>query len=597
MAWFADLAGKAETLLNNIDEQTGVALRNHSVTKSKKHDFVLQPDRSWTQKKRSLPQAPKKMSLESRSNPSPSKKFSQSNSHAKESENNVQDQIKKKSPAKKTSPKYTTNNFPKMSFDNMNLGDTGMENYGLKRRRNSLPNDLEALKCGNIYKMQNLEVENAMLKNEINVMNREITELLDRLRKTEDEFGQFKNNQNNIELQNHKLKLDNESLKSQLDNLRLKLQDLNSIDVKNREHSEKLEAETTLLRSNNRQLEEKLKLINEELSNKESTILRLENELRHTQVVISEQQGSIEKSTLECQRLETDWESYKLRVKGMLYAKDEEIKKLRQGTNLTEDTKILIEQIEILKEEREELSDALSRVKEESENIKESMSQMEARHTAAQRIVLALRDALKEERSARSRAEMQCVTLGKELKAMHTEMSHTITNLRSALQEKEEELSNVRETSSPPTADTSALNVADYDVAQVAMDKEKIQYLTQTLVQKQGKIESLLADNNTLKIQLEKLATKHKAELAALRPNYSHSIVQVQDGDVRPRSRTNNYSPATSLAQLSLRVGVLSKRYPIFRVFIIFYMIGLHLWVFTVLFTSTPEDYIRPSKS
>lgn len=34
--------------------------------------------------------------------------------------------------------------------------------------------------------MQNLEVENAMLKNELNVMNREISELLDRLRITED---------------------------------------------------------------------------------------------------------------------------------------------------------------------------------------------------------------------------------------------------------------------------------------------------------------------------------------------------------------------------------------------------------------------------
>lgn len=34
--------------------------------------------------------------------------------------------------------------------------------------------------------MQNLEVENAMLKNELNVMNREVTELLDRLRRTED---------------------------------------------------------------------------------------------------------------------------------------------------------------------------------------------------------------------------------------------------------------------------------------------------------------------------------------------------------------------------------------------------------------------------
>lgn len=36
------------------------------------------------------------------------------------------------------------------------------------------------------HKWQNLEVENVMLKNEVNVMNREVADLLDRLRKNED---------------------------------------------------------------------------------------------------------------------------------------------------------------------------------------------------------------------------------------------------------------------------------------------------------------------------------------------------------------------------------------------------------------------------
>lgn len=40
MSWFADLAGKAENLLTNLDEQTGVALRNHNVVKSKNKDHV-----------------------------------------------------------------------------------------------------------------------------------------------------------------------------------------------------------------------------------------------------------------------------------------------------------------------------------------------------------------------------------------------------------------------------------------------------------------------------------------------------------------------------------------------------------------------------
>lgn len=50
-----------------------------------------------------------------------------------------------------------------------------------------MPSDLELINCeGWPIRMQNLEVENAMLKNELNVMNREVSELLDRLRKAED---------------------------------------------------------------------------------------------------------------------------------------------------------------------------------------------------------------------------------------------------------------------------------------------------------------------------------------------------------------------------------------------------------------------------
>lgn len=51
----------------------------------------------------------------------------------------------------------------------------------------SLPTDLELFSTEEFtFKMQNMEVENAMLKNELNVMNREVAELLERLRKTED---------------------------------------------------------------------------------------------------------------------------------------------------------------------------------------------------------------------------------------------------------------------------------------------------------------------------------------------------------------------------------------------------------------------------
>lgn len=37
-----------------------------------------------------------------------------------------------------------------------------------------------------LYKMETLEVENVMLRNELKVMNKEVSELLDRLQRTED---------------------------------------------------------------------------------------------------------------------------------------------------------------------------------------------------------------------------------------------------------------------------------------------------------------------------------------------------------------------------------------------------------------------------
>lgn len=51
----------------------------------------------------------------------------------------------------------------------------------------------------------------------------------------------------------------------------------------------------------------------------------------------------------ECKRLEKDWDTYKLRVKSMLHAKDNEIKTLQDGLDFTEDTKMLMEQIDGLK--------------------------------------------------------------------------------------------------------------------------------------------------------------------------------------------------------------------------------------------------------
>ncbi|CAH2095252.1 unnamed protein product [Euphydryas editha] len=604
MSWFADLAGKAESLLNNLDEQTGAVLRQSNGVKEKKHDIIYNHDSSWGQRKKTIPKNTKKniFTPETRSHYAPTVKNSPTKPHQprspiKQNQDNVktvQENVRKKSPTRKTT-QYNINNCPKTLVGDFN-DIKGSDHFGLRHRRFSLPSDLEIIDSEKLaYNMQNLEVENTMMKNELNVMNREISELLDRLRLTEDELKSTQIKFENSEKRNHTLQDEKDSLVAQIEMIKIQENEVNNVQTKYKEHNQELETNIHLLEYKNGELEDKIKMLTEEISQKEEAQNKLETELRHAQTTIVEQQSSIEKTMAECHRLEKDWEAYKLRVKNMLFAKDNEIKSLREGANLTEDAKMLMEQIETLKEEKEDLSQSITRIRNECDEIKLCMSQLEQRHAAAERVVTALRDTLKEERSYRSRAEVQCLTLGKELQSLRMESAQTIASLRTALQNKEEELNNLRETASTVhTTDTSALNVADYDVIRDS-DNEKIEYLTQMLIQKQGRIDTLLADNNILRIQLDKLESKHRTELASLRSKYSHSVIHVQDGD-RVRSRTN-YT-GSPLSALSLRIGVMIKRFPIFRVLIMFYMIGLHLWVLTVLFTSTPEDFVsRQTKS
>ncbi|KAL0868615.1 hypothetical protein ABMA27_008074 [Loxostege sticticalis] len=600
MSWFADLAGKAENLLNNLDEQTGVALRNHNVAKPKKQDRheTFHQDVGTGQRRRPTGRNPKKVSTatENRATDTPSRKpspiYHQSRSPSKDSQElTIKTPRNRKSPTRKPNTQFSLNNCPRTLVGDIRDNDID-DQYGLKQRRYSLPADLELLTNHNLtYKMQNLEVENAMLKNELNVMNREVSDLLDRLRRTEDELSKTQIKFENLEMQNQRLALERDSQISQIEQLKHKIHEITTGEVaRQREHNNALETEVSLLKDRNLELEEKINQLTEKSSEHNTAQLKLENDLRHAQSTINELQANLEKSTAECQRLEKDWETYKLRVKSMLFAKDNEIKALQEGMSLNEDTKSLIEQLDGLKEEREVLSEAISRVRGECNDMKTYIEQLESRQNSAERVVAALRDALRDERGAKNRAEAQCLAIGKELKTVQIETGQTIASLRTALRDKENELTNLRNTtSSVRSTDTSALNVADYDVMQETIDNDKIHYLTETLVQKQGKIDSLLADNNMLRIQMEKLESKYKAEMASKR-NHTHSVVHV-DGD-RDRCRSRHQQPVSTLTALSVRFSVAMKRHPLFRTFIVIYMICLHLWVLTVLFTSTPDGHI-----
>ncbi|XP_063375652.1 golgin subfamily A member 5 isoform X2 [Cydia amplana] len=577
MAWLADLAGKAETLLNNLDEQTGAALRSNGPRRRHEEEFPAPIGNRSASPKTRFPTSRTPSVNEVKPNYGARKIMLTS----KPLENDYKKDLPRRTMTMKALPKSTYDNGPGTLVG----GTMPSEYYGIRHRRSSLPTKRELMYQPNYaYNMNDVIVENTVLKNELNVVHKEVSQLLDRLGQTEDELSKATVKLKTAEQVSQQNQVDKLSLSAQFEELKIKIHELTVTEVERQKlQCKQLELEIELMKNRNKELEELVRQLNKEASEHESHQMKSEKDLKHAQTTIDELQSNLEKTTAECRRLEADWEAYKSRVKGTLAAKDKEIKQLQQGLNLTEDTKILIEQLEVLKAEREELTELVASVRHESIETKRHVEALESRCGAAERVVAALRDALKDERTLKTRADSQVAALTKELKTLQSETNETLVSLHTALREKDNEISRLKEIAAH-SADTSALNVADYD-DQASIDNEKIHYLTQTLVQRQGKIDSLLADNNMLRIQMEKLECKYKSELSALRARNSHSVVQLQHEERSRRARHSGF-----FGGLSAKIGHMF-RYPVFRMFVLFYMLGLHFWVITVLLTSTPDVF------
>ncbi|GBP82122.1 hypothetical protein EVAR_43468_1 [Eumeta japonica] len=423
MSWFAELADKAENLLNNLDEKTGVALRNHNILKSQhgKHESECNEGPPWKQKT---------------SRKSVSNNILTSITKANHVPEESKSPLESSSPMSHSPIKKLTGNF-KDELSKENKSSCHSETYGLNYSSRNLVEELRSNDASNP---------------EIYFKNR-ITEIT-------------------------KLNGDKQLLEKNLMELKQENKDL-------------------LIRLN---------ILETEIAEKQKENSKNEKDLKCAQNVINELQLELTKTREACQGLQTDWDAYKLRVKNMLIAKDQEIKSLHDEPMQTRETKTFTAELEKLKSDREKLMEDLNHVRNEYNVMKSCMEELESKSHSTEKIVIALRDALREERFAKNRLEVDYETLSKDHKKLQLDSSHTIANLREELVEKEK-LTNIQHSPSESdgSSDINTLNAVDYDAIQETLAYEKIQSLTDTLVVKQRKIDSLIAENNMMRIQMEKL--------------------------------------------------------------------------------------------
>lgn len=132
---------------------------------------------------------------------------------------------------------------------------------------------------------------------------------------------------------------------------------------------------------------------------------------------------------------------------------------------------------------------------------------------------------------------------------------------------------------------------------------DRVYSLTQSLVQKQNALESLTAERNAIRLQLEKLEMQHRETMQLLRQQRLPQIINVNDTDdaksLLPNFMQENPFDTrvarrmkraySSLDAAGVRLGVFLRRYPVVRTMVIVYVAILHLWVMFVLLSSTPN--------
>nr|CAD7415561.1 unnamed protein product [Timema poppensis] len=379
-------------------------------------------------------------------------------------------------------------------------------------------------------------------------------------------------------------------LKEQLSQKELQLQDLGNI------HNQQVAA-----------LQQRLCNLEAEHS---ARLSELQSRLSEALTSGSETHKQCDKLRGEVEDALSQLDQYRARAQRILQDKDRLIAELRGEASvagpegrLSPLDDITVLELEQLRQEREllreESAQVCARLQAAREELQGAESRLDAFKEQTTSSVQALQNSVQEEKRKRQAAEEDCRTQAEDLRSLREELTRERATLASKVREWETELTKLRNQLSkrPSSALGGEL-------------ESRLHALTQTLVLKQTSLEQATTEKNALRLQLEKLESKHRETIAQLHLS-QEGVVNVNDTDDEmltspAKARVPSFlveSPFdtsvarrvkraySSLDAVSIRTGVFLRRYPIARTLVACYMVLLHLWVMLVLFTYTPEAH------
>lgn len=496
-------------------------------------------------------------------------------------------------------------------------------------------------------KVSSLELENKLLKNEVASLNQEMATVLQRSKDAQNEVElmrkklegnqrtQSQSDQMVRELQSRESDL-MEALQakdSQLGVLRIRLEEADKqIESKQksiaglegersrilRDHSDSSGVHGQALDS----LQAKLSEVEATLGREQDSLKQVQQEATVRQSRLEEEQRSLADALTAAERRVNEEKSkandltnqlkaakqnaesakqelvdYKEKAARILQSKERLIASLREGSGASgESVGVSNLEYDSVKQERDMFREELQQYKMTIENMRMELLDMETHlqqeSDTSNEQIRSLEENVRSEKQRREDAEQELLKQKQELQYNLEELRKTKMSYQTCIKDREAEIEKLR--NQIMTKSMSSSTEGELEA--------RVKTLTESLIQKQTTLETLSTQKNSLALQLERLEQQYKdIQSSSLRTNTT--VVNVHDEEeVRQRypgfmretptdhEVTKKMKRAANVIdKFSIRLGVFLRRYPIARVFILMYMVLLHLWVMVVLLTYQPE--------
>lgn len=382
-----------------------------------------------------------------------------------------------------------------------------------------------------------------------------------------------------------------------LDTLKAKLEEAENKLKSEQESQKKLEQEA---------MERQAKLQEEQAAMAES-LKNMQKKINEEKNKSSDNAAALKTSKANMETAKQELKDYKDKAARILQAKDKVIASLRDGSSGEVTSGISSSEYEEVCHERDMFKDEVNQIKYKMEQLKADLQDLEQQQQSeadlAREKIEELESVLVDEKRKREACEQQIQQHLQDLHHAQDEVRGTKTSFMAQIQERENEIQKLRN----QLATKALTSTSEEELG------NRVKALTENLIQKQTLIEALSTEKNSLVLQLERLEKQYRdvqASTSKMMAGPSASYDGFDDTDENTLSRVRSISSimpsqlndsrkvkraVNEIDKFSIRLGLFLRRYPVARLFVIIYMVLLHIWVLIVLLTYQPEVHTTSS--